>query len=197
MIPPAFLTDFATGLPFVYQEVHSTLLRKYRVSWRDVLPHERRAAVDQHLSELAEKHGLPVLLVPNSINNSRHVETRIEPVVLTANAVATPGQMVRDAIFRTTLAESNYELGFDPRCYKPRGNAYYGILLHGPDAYDESRVAFTCLGFPNRELTAWVEEGHFDLEALCSVALYPEDKEQPIEDLILPRLRRRKLLQEG
>ncbi len=185
-----FLRDFALGLAGIYQASYDSVGSRYPVTWKEVQPYDRRAAVEQHLWHIGGDHGIEMTQQPNVAGNCWHIEARRGPIVLTTHAVAGPWEMVREARYRETLAEPNYEIPFGPEFYRPRRNVYYGMLLHGPEPDDQSRAAFACLGFPSSDLRTYVI--HFDIEELCGVKLYPA-AERPNDDEPTPQALRRKL----
>lgn len=194
-LPREVIHAFVMPLPIVYRSAYDfaySMCDEPRVG--DVSPYIRRAMVEEHLWKTGNRfHKLDAENSLNVARNCHHVEIRSPSIVLTANAVDSPGQMVRDARFRNTLARSNQYVLL-PELEEPLdGDYFFAMLLHGPDLEDASRVAFVELAFPSSDPKAksYLGGSPFNLIAYCEAELYPETKEEEIEDKAAPRLRPR------
>lgn len=192
-LPTEFLRHFIMGLPLVYKTSYDLVYAALGdPQARDVLPYFRRAMVEEHLFKTGNRfRDLDADAFLNVARNCHHVEIRSRSIVLTANAVDSPNQMVRDARFRNTLAESNQYVLLPELEERPRDDYYFAMLLHGADLEDSSRVAFVQLAFPSHDpkAKAYLGGSPYDLISYCGTTLYPEITEEKIEDMAAPRLR--------
>jgi len=195
-IPRPFLSALVAGCPAVFKRAYEFVYQNFHEPQaRDLLPHVRRSMMEQHLWTTASRfldHDIDVVDNPNFARNCYHVEVRCGSIILTASGVSTPKQMVRDAKFRNTLAEDNQGLLFSYMDDRKRGDAYYAIILYGPDFEDRSKVAFIQLAFPSHdpEAKAYLGNSPYDLVSYCDATLYTKTEEEIVEDGAAARLRR-------
>lgn len=196
-IPIEFFKDFVQELPLVYKASHEHVFSNFCAAQaRDLLPHVRRAKVDELLWAVAKRFEcLKTSVCLNDARNCRHVRVRADSIVLTANAVNGPSEMVRRALFRDTLAESNQFLLFPEMDDRPRGDACFAMILHGPLDLDWPRVEFVYLAFPANDSRSYLKR--INLASYCKVDLHASVREETIEDIAIAKLRRDALVQEG
>ncbi|MDZ4761790.1 MAG: hypothetical protein SGJ21_12040, partial [Alphaproteobacteria bacterium] len=98
----------------------------------------------------------------NHAGNTFHVELIRGRVVLTASAVRRPQEMVREAIFRRTLARDPQRSFFDedhPSVELP-DDPLYGLVLYGPPSRraDQRFPGFVVVAFPDPQLRYYIDE---------------------------------------
>lgn len=195
-IPFDFFKSFIKDLPIIYKAAYEYADNFSPPQAKDLLPYIRRAKIDEHLKNVAEGfEPLEHSICLNQARNCHYVKVEAGSITLTANAVNGPSEMVRQAIFRGTLAVSNQLLLFPDKYNRPKGNSYYAVILHGAENFDESRVAFVYLGFPSFDLETYLTR--INLVDYCNIELYPEITEESIEDLAVAKLRDDALIKES
>lgn len=195
-IPIDFLKGFVKDLPLIYKAAYESAFQYPSPQAKDLLPYVRRTKVDVHLKNIAEGFtSLKSSVCLNEAHNCHYVQVKAGSIILTANAVNGPSEMVRQSLFRGTLAESNQLLICPENYNRPRGNSYYATILHGPEDYDESRVAFIYLNFPSYDLQTYLTR--IDLVNYCNIELYPKNTEEVIQDMAVAKLRDGVLLKES
>lgn len=113
----------------------------------DVIGHIRQALVNQGLRAVARRHSLEAEPIKNVAKNSFHTEVRVGRVLLTTAQVQSPSQVVREALYRDTLAELAQGSFFDKP--KPSKDALlYAILLWGVHKNLPTAPAFAHIQFP-------------------------------------------------
>lgn len=169
---------------------------------RDLLPHFRRSKIEELLRNIAPGFHQCVATVELAAGRNCHYSrARFGKLILTESAVDHPNQLVRSAIFRNTLSRLN--TGIQLKMYVPIeeqlqeqvfGDYYYGILLHGENPLDRSRLGFARVAFPNPSASYYVE--NLDLVELCNVDLdefnisrIKEEEIEEIEDGSIPELK--------
>jgi hypothetical protein len=138
-----------------WNQAHRSVYSRFaRPAAHDLLGYERRAYVEDGLHSLAKRFKLrnpePRL---NHAKNSFHVELISGQTVLTASAVAAPNEMVREALFRNTLARARQRKLFkqDEDDAPLPGSPLYGIVLYGPPEKGDQRFpGFVTVAFPDR-----------------------------------------------
>jgi hypothetical protein len=124
----------------------------------DLYPHERRAIFERTWRKISG--GYPSVTAEPKDNKSKsafHTEIRSNEIVLTANVVDKPSQIVRYANFRETLAE-NGQLTLDLDVFKDDDadrSKVYAILIHGPS--QAISPAFANIVFPDRNCKSYLE----------------------------------------
>lgn len=131
-----------------------------------------------------------VSVEPNANGNCFHTELKVGRVVMTISAVETPSEIVREAIFRKSLAEVSQLEMFKERTPPPDDALLYAIVLHGPLGGGLlSSPSFLHVGFPARECDHYADR--FDLLDQFPV-LQSEITTQPATEIQKkPRLRRK------
>ena len=192
-----FIMNFCLGLPDVYKNSYDYAYGYFGPAQaKDLLPHIRRAKTEEHLEKTASGFGnLNTDTCLNTAKNCRHVWLLSETIVLTANAVTGPREMVRPAIFRDTLAESNQLDIFPDPNKKHLGTACYSMILHGPQELEPTRVGFVCLVFPSSDSKSYLYR--CNLLELLEIKLYPSLAEEKIHDNSFPELKKNISIQEG
>ena len=133
-VPDDLLTDTGRCLLAAYREAFNQVREEFPgEEARDLFPLLRRAMFERNWrTAMGRRKGVRADAVQNEAGNCFHTRVSIGRVVLTASAVETPEALVRDAIFRKTLAESNQPHLFRGRSVPPKDAMLYGIVLHGP-----------------------------------------------------------------
>lgn len=161
-VPPRAQLAILRSTVVNYAEAHYLTRERFdRFSRHDVLPHIRRAYIDQGLRAVAVaqrlRGGADAAL--NAAGNSYHAEIVAGRTVLTASAVDSPDQMVRHAIFRETLARNPQRAlpGLEPAAPAATANLY-GIIVYGPgDRRGDPRLpGFVRVVFPDPSCSIYV-----------------------------------------
>lgn len=167
-LPVEFFTKLANGMPRVYRSAADQAFKEFEPQpGKDLLPHIRRARVDEFLKGLAESYTfLSPAYRPNAGKNCSHIEIGAGPIVLTGSKVNNPNQIVREAVFRSTLAESNRL--FLPGIFRNNktNGKLYCIILHGPTYEDAGELSFLHLAVPDRSCRTYI--GNINLLAMTS-----------------------------
>jgi hypothetical protein len=162
----------------------------------DLRPHYVRARFDAGWRQVAEKFsGIKATPEPNQNASSYHTAIDIGPVILTASAVVAPGELVRRAEFRETLARLNQiDLYTDEA---PSGTRLYAILLHGADQGNRKQPAFAEIAFPAPDCSSYLGRT-IDLMARFPQVVHDLSNldEETVKDDLWPELLRRKREQE-
>jgi hypothetical protein len=111
-----------------------------------------RARVSRH-------EGIELSPEPNAIGNCFHTELKAGQVIMTASAVESASELVREAVFRKSLAQdSQLEMFLEPEP-PPADAMLYAILLHGPlGAGLLPAPAFIHVGFPGADCDSYVDK---------------------------------------
>jgi hypothetical protein len=158
----------------------------------DHFPYHRRTLFEDRWLKLAKAEGIPAASENNYAHNCHHTTIRIGSIVMIAQAVENPGDPVRRAIFRNTLAESNQRLLFENQRIKPVADSpLLALLLHGPTT---SKVPyFADIMFPLPDLPGL---NAYHEERISLFARFPKlvqrietPKEETILDSIEPQIR--------
>jgi hypothetical protein len=192
-----FLRKFCLKMPDIYRDAYAHAYENFGPAQaKDLLPHIRRAKIESHLETIAGD--IDILTTDTYLNtakNCRHVRVSSKTIVLTANAVAGPREMVRSAIFRTTLAESNQLFLFPEVDTRPKGDSCYSMILHGPQELEPARVGFIYLVFPSYNSKSYI--ARCNLVSLLNITLYPSVEEEKIKDTSFPELKKNISIQVG
>jgi hypothetical protein len=186
-IPKQFFQDTLTALHESHKEACSHIEKVFSQSEaKDLLPHYRRAKVEDKMREIARKNGLVAHSVLNKTKNASHteIETAVNSkrIILTTLSVQNRYDLtkLRKAHFRKTLAEAQMWLFNE---LKDSGDGYYGVLLYGANAENKNMVDFAILAFPTSNCKGWY--GHYNLFDLAGEATEIEF----IDDTADPKLR--------
>lgn len=98
----------------------------------DLYPIARRAMFERNWRARLSRYDVGVTAEPNAIANCFHTELRSGRVVVTVSAVAAPGEVVREAVFRNGLAQDSQLDLFLAPVPPPDDAKLYAIILHGP-----------------------------------------------------------------
>lgn len=167
-LPPTFLLD----VPKIIRE--STLLAFKRDTEllqgvrRDKYPIDRRALIETGLYNLATRYdGVHAVERKNAGNNYSHVELICRRLVLIPAAVESPGDMIRHAVYRHSLALNPQQAFAGMSDDTIVGDALLGVVLYGPSSeYPKRQEAatpgFVIVRFPANDWSCYVE-GRVDL----------------------------------
>jgi hypothetical protein len=157
---------------------------------RDLFPHFRRALMDKFLIDISSASTKTTATTEkNKIGNCSHAEVKIGCFTVTASAVESPNEKVRQAYFRGTLAKSNQRDLFLPNEVSETDD-YYGIIIHGNDKNTFHRPSFIRLAFPHIDY-----KGYFlniDLIKYFDIDINKKDAKSDIKDNTNPRVRENK-----
>ena len=160
-VPLAFIRDSIEVLNKGYRESHEICTEGFaEPEAHDLYGHHRRATNEMGWRTTAQRHGLKTSVVPNSRRTYYHTRVTANKVVMTESFVMHPGDLIRPADFRGTLAQENQLNLFGAPA---GGNAasLFAILVHGLSQHFPDRLAFIWVQFPNADCTAYL--GGFDL----------------------------------
>jgi hypothetical protein len=150
-------------------------------------PFVRRAKIEGYLRDAAAlTPGLTGAAVRADGSNWFHTEIRGGPIVLTENAVPTPGAMVKRAEFRYELAQTNH-----PTLWATEQDQdeipVYGVLIHSRSQWDDPKerakaahLPGSCyLAFPDADLEGYLYRINlFDKFPKVVEAHWPNDLDQ-------------------
>lgn len=124
----------------------------------DLYPIIRRAMFERNWRARLSRYDVGLTSESNAIGNCFHTELRAGRVVLTVSAVEAPGEIVREAVFRTGLARgSQLDLFLEPEP-PPADAVLYAILLHGPLGGGLlPSPGFIQVGFPASDCNQYVD----------------------------------------
>ena len=170
-----FLRNYLKILPQAYSLAYHSCYEKLGISpyqARDLFPHMRRAILDDLLIKLSAQYTeLKVSTYKNDAKNCSYVRVQSGDVILTANAVTTPLEMVRPALFRVTLARDNRQLELFSKIGTDNyGDFYYANLLHGPDEINLEKVSFAYLAYPSSDFKYYITS--INLEKHFGISMY-------------------------
>lgn len=164
------LRDLALLVGRAYPRAFAAVRDRYdETVAKDHYPHERRAMIEDQFAALPAQH--PKLRATPSTNkkeSSRYYRLSRDRTVLTQSKTDGPLCLPRDADFRRTLAKAP-QLAFewfrpDQHADAEDPDAVYGVLVHGPDEEDCSKVAFIRILIPDaagRSVLAHIDLFHF------------------------------------
>jgi len=162
----------------------------------DLYPIERRAMLERNWrGRLSRYSNIEVSVQPNASGNCFHTEVKAGRVVMTVSAVEAPGDIVREAVFRKSLAqESQLEMFMEPEP-PPDDSMLYALLLHGPLGGGLlASPAFIHIAFPGRDCDKYIDR--FNLLDYYPL-LHAEMTKQPAAEIerkkpVLRRIRKDK-----
>lgn len=173
-MPLSFLEDMATAVPHLFAEAYNEFSNSAVVDSSQVpvlVPHYRRSLFETKFLRCAEQAGLKVQVRTTKRGASNFVVVEAGKFVFTASFVASRGQSVRNADFRTEHSELNelldqQDLFKDEEERKPlsrdsinNSESIYGILLYGGDLTGKSH--FMEFGFPTVGSSGYVDHYSF------------------------------------
>jgi len=126
----------------------------------DLYPILRRSMLERNLRARLSRYHETTTSTPelNAIGNCYHTELRSGRVILTISAVQSHGEVVRDAVFRKTLAQNPQGELFRKRELPPEDACLYVILLHGPLGGGMLRSpGFIRIAFPDQDCETYVD----------------------------------------
>ena len=154
---------------------------------KDLLPHYRRSLIETSLTDIGKwQKKIDALSQQNTAKNCSHVEIMIGNILMTVSYVDGPREMVRTALFRETLSESN-QLGLFLESEELKGESYYGIIIHGPHHKYSDRPGFVKLVFPDPSYNWYLES--ICLFEHCNIDLNEFYPAANVEDQTQPTLR--------
>ncbi|MFZ5815314.1 MAG: hypothetical protein ACOY93_08415 [Bacillota bacterium] len=184
-VPPGFLKDLKDAIVEAYRYAEKVCAdRHFPEEVKNLLPFERRAAVQKALKDVAIRHGLKYesapagyfwyvarVFVGNLVLDAAHVSSRLA--------------MVRHSDYRETAAEGNQLVFEFMEQAKPLdGNLVYGIVLHGEDSARPAELAFLDIAFPEHTMKAYAD--HVDILAMFrnAVTIKPVAPVEAEDDLV-------------
>lgn len=205
-VPKGFFVDCILELKRIYDEgfriAHERLgLSGSQAKW--AIPYLRWSMAESALKRIAKEHGLNYTERKNSKGtwggNCPQVEVEVDHFKFMFHAVDNPKRKVRHSRRRKTLAmRQRLLLSIEELHPDLKEGQIFGALLHGPDSprpgetYENlARVGFVNLGFPDPEFA--YPHPPIDLIEYCNLDLYPEAKEEPIEDKAHPETKEIKI----
>lgn len=191
-VPRDFLEKSLRGLFAIYPMALQDLNKRFPpAEAHDLLPHYRRAMFESEWRKIAKSSPeLRASFETNKTKNAWHTRIRCGKVILTASAVESPGEIVRYADFRKTLAENQTDLFRDQNNQPDKEGHYYAILLHGPLDNDLSKPGFAEFGIPDMEFQQYLERINLFSEfPLVLETLQATASEEVVADDIWPELR--------
>jgi hypothetical protein len=188
-VPEAVLLDTARCIIGSYEEAFGYCRESFPgPEAHDLYPIVRRSMFERNWRARIKRHAQVTMAVePNAIGNCFHTEMRSGRVVVTVSAVEAPGEIVREAVFRTGLAqESQLELFLEPEP-PPDDASLYAILLHGPlRSGILASPGFIHVGFPGSDCNHYVDRFNLldyypilqaEIDKLPKVA--PQERKKP------------------
>ena len=142
-----------------YEGTRSVRLRFDYFSAHDLLGHERRAYIEQNLRAFAKRHKINCPKAKlNYARNSFHTELVSGRTVLTASALEWQDQMVREALFRNTMAREPQAHLFDEEIPPDSNDPLYGIICYGVGARRVDPIpGFVRVAFPNSTCSNYID----------------------------------------
>ena len=137
-----------------------------------VLPHNRRAQIDQALIALGKRPGetMTVACAPNERMNCKHARMQFGPVVLTQSCVRCETDVVRPAVFRQNYAQDCQGDLFDTDRSPVVVGDLYGILLHRPNRLTPKIPDMFVVQFPNADCTGYLGDSIDVLQRFPDIA---------------------------
>jgi hypothetical protein len=164
-VPQAVQRDLLVRciLPAYSQALDECNERFLREETHDLLPHMRRAKIEQLLRGLARQHdGLTADAELNTTRNAYHTRVTCGRVTFTASTVETADTIVRQAQFRDTLART-YQLHFDFAGFRDQPpppeqhDLLYALLIHYPDGPFSRFPSFVQVAFPSPDCLSYID----------------------------------------
>lgn len=191
-VPRDFLEKSLRGLFAIYPMALQDVNKRFPpAEAHDLLPHYRRAMFESEWRKIAKEFPeVRASFKTNKTKNAWHTRIKCGKVILTVSAVESPGEMVRYADFRKTLAERQTDLFRAVNCDDNEDGCYYAILLHGHMGNDLSKPGFAEFGVPDNECQGYLERINLFLEFPYTLeTLQVTATEEIIADDIWPELR--------
>ena len=163
-LPDAFVSELINVANWIYRDTHEAIAldSNYDAPEKEyLLPHTRRAIMESKMRELANKHNVQVTIEENSAKNTKYSLIRCGRFALTISKAPGESQLPSKCNFRKQYAEINQhikQLSLFPLPSNPQDSSIYGIIIHGHDLNDQSKLAFLRIGFPEHEKRGWVED---------------------------------------
>jgi len=190
-VPEPVILDAARCLIGSYEEAYKYCIAEFPgPEAHDLYPILRRSMVERNLRARLNRYRETTSTTElNAIGNCYHTELRSGRVVLTVSAVESPGEVVRDAVFRKTLSQNPQGHLFRKREAPPEDARLYAILLHGPLGGGLLRSpAFIRIAFPDPDCEVYVDS--FNVLDLFPVLRTEMDKLPKVVERKKSRLRR-------
>jgi len=192
-VPDEFLVATGKCLLRAYREAFAYARENFPgEEAHDLYPQLRREMFERNWRIVAARRkDVLAEVVHNQAKNCFHTRITRGRVVLTASAVEAPNSLVRDAIFRKTLAESSQHHLFGGDRIPPEDALLYGIILHGPTGVGlVPSPSFIRIAFPSNELDEYI--ANIDLLVhLPELAAEIQSAVSPTKAIrVRPRLRR-------
>lgn len=192
LIPRDFQRATLRCLLDTYTGVHDacgSLLNLPREEAHDVRPYLRRSKFDAEWRAVAARFpSLTATVEGNDAQNCHHTLISAGCVRLTASAVESDATVVRQAVFRKSLATSNQLYLFEDRPPPPEGALLYAILIHGPRA-DQRQPFFADIVFPTSDCDGYAEKRIRLFDKFSSMLAKATFNEERVEDTAQPTLR--------
>ncbi len=198
------LRDMAQMVGRTYPKVHREIYDRFpEFIARDHYPVERRAIIESEFYSLPNRHPhLRSVPASNKKDSAHYCRVSSNRSVLTQSKTEGPACLAREADFRLTLARSpqlvlNLFGDFSDvqnQAAEQEADAVYGLLAHGPDEQDESRLGFIRILIPDlsgKTVLESIDLMHFWAEGQ-GPAVFPLTPIAPIappEPVLKPALR--------
>lgn len=186
-----FFRSIARLIVDSYNFSHIEVFKKFSPEeGRDLLPHYRRAKIEEGLRDIASNNNnLSLIPTPNSSKNCSHNEIHVENLIITVSWIKDKGQVVRPAKFRNDLAKFNDQYSFefaDNIMTKIPNDNIYAIITHGSQQSIPMYPDYINLSFPSSEnQNKWLVE--FDLlNNLITPTELTKGIIETIEDVSIP-----------
>lgn len=192
-VPDQLLLDTGRCLLAAYRDAGMYARENYPgEEAHDVYPHLRRAMFERNWrAMMTRRPKVTADVMRNEAGNCFHTRVTVGRVVLTASAVEAPNSLVRDAVFRKTLAESSQHHLFRERSLPPPDALLYAIILHGPTGVGILRApGFIRVAFPSNELDSYVTSVDVVQHLPALAAELQATPSEPTASRVKPRLRK-------
>lgn len=144
----------------VYAQAHTTCYESHKApSARDLLPHKRKALIDDRLKEFADRSGIQAKYAKNSIKNCSHIELYTSDACFVTCYVASRSERPRTK-FRDLLAQSNYLVFPGLENVPAPFNREFIEILHGPSGRSLDELGFIQFVKPTADMTGdiWAKD---------------------------------------
>lgn len=120
-------------------------------SARDLLPHKRKATVDDQIKSFADKHGFYARYSKNKIKNCSHIELHCHGELFVIYYVNSKVERPKTR-FRNELAQSCYISLPGIEQYHVREGKNFIEILHGPDGKNINELGFVQFVKPSPDM---------------------------------------------
>lgn len=159
-VPEQAILDTARCIIGSYSEAYRYCIDNFPgPEAHDLYPIVRRAMFERNWRARLTRYGdVEMNSEPNAIGNCFHTELRSGRVVMTVSAVQAPAEIVREAVFRSSLAQDSQLDLFLAPVPPPDDAKLYAILLHGPLGGGLlASPSFINVAFPGSDCESYVD----------------------------------------